>query len=289
MSAVSKQEAVRQAVEQLSRPDAFLPHPSAHGVDVDALTEAVRLFRSVVFAGHFDTLPQDETLNRLTDIVERQTAAACVRFGTCERSEAENFGSRTARLLLEQLPELRRRLGTDVSAVFDGDPAAESYDYVILCYPALVAMTHYRFAHALLRAGVPVIPRLITEMAHSATGIDIHPGAVIGDYFSIDHGTGVVIGETCIIGSHVRLYQGVTLGAKSFKFDAEGNILNEPRHPILEDNVVVYSNSSILGRITIGHDTVIGGNVWQTTDLPPYSRVVQGSATISAFENGGGI
>ena len=150
-------------------------------------------------------------------------------------------------------------------------------------------MTHYRFAHALLRLGVPILPRLITEMAHSATGIDIHPGAEIGDYFSIDHGTGVVIGETCIIGSHVRIYQGVTLGAKSFKFDAAGNILREPRHPILEDRVVVYSNSSILGRVRIGHDTVIGGNVGQTTDLPPHSRVVQGRATVSGFENGGGI
>lgn len=176
-----------------------------------------------------------------------------------------------------------------MKAVFDGDPAAVSYEEVILCYPALVALTHYRLAHALLQLGVPILPRLISEAAHSATGIDIHPGAEIGEYFSIDHGTGVVIGETCVIGNHVRLYQGVTLGAKSFKFDAAGNILQEPRHPILEDNVVVYSNSSILGRVRIGHDTVVGGNVWQTTDLPPYSRVIQGRASVSTFENGGGI
>ena len=199
------------------------------------------------------------------------------------------LGERVAGQLLERLPELRRRLGTDVKAVFDGDPAAASYEEVILCYPALVAMTHYRFAHALLQLGVPILPRLISEAAHSATGIDIHPGAEIGEYFSIDHGTGVVIGETCVIGDHVRLYQGVTLGAKSFKFDAAGNILREPRHPILEDRVVVYSNSSILGRVRIGHDSVIGGNVWQTTDLPPCSRVVQGRASISTFEDGGGI
>ena len=203
--------------------------------------------------------------------------------------EAARFGADTSRRLLEALPELRRRLGTDVRAVFDGDPAAGSFEEVILCYPALVAMTHYRLAHALWRCGVPILPRMITERAHAATGIDIHPGATIGDSFSIDHGTGVVIGETCIIGSHVRLYQGVTLGAKSFKFDAEGHILREPRHPILEDRVVVYSNSSILGRVRIGHDSVIGGNVWQTTDLPPHSRVVQGRASISTFENGGGI
>lgn len=150
-------------------------------------------------------------------------------------------------------------------------------------------MTHYRFAHALLQLGVPILPRLISEAAHSATGIDIHPGAEIGEYFSIDHGTGVVIGETCVIGDHVRLYQGVTLGAKSFKFDAAATSSGEPRHPILEDRVVVYSNSSILGRVRIGHDSVIGGNVWQTTDLPPCSRVVQGRASISTFEDGGGI
>lgn len=219
---------------------------------------------------------------------ERPTADSTAR-QACPPPEAARYGDETARRLLEALPELRRRLGTDVRAVFDGDPAAGSFEEVILCYPALVALTHYRLAHALWEFGVPILPRMITERAHSATGIDIHPGASIGDSFSIDHGTGVVIGETCIIGSHVRLYQGVTLGAKSFKFDAEGHILREPRHPILEDRVVVYSNSSILGRVRIGHDSVIGGNVWQTTDLPPHSRVVQGRASISTYENGGGI
>ena len=160
---------------------------------------------------------------------------------------------------------------------------------MIFCYPAIISMIHYRVAHELLLLGIPVIPRIITELAHSATGIDIHPGAQIGEYFSIDHGTGVVIGETCIIGNRVRLYQGVTLGAKSFTLDERGLPVNVPRHPILEDNVIVYSNSTILGRITIGHDSVIGGNVWQTSSVPPHSRVLQQKAVASVFTDGLGI
>lgn len=190
---------------------------------------------------------------------------------------------------IARLPEVKRLVDTDVQAAYEGDPAATSPMEVVMAYPGLYAVTVHRIAHELYRLGVPIVPRIMSELAHSKTGIDIHPGATIGEYFSIDHGTGVVIGETCIIGSHVRLYQGVTLGAKSFKFDSEGNPVNEPRHPILEDNVTVYSNASILGRITIGHDTTIGGNIWQTASVPPYSKVLQGRATISSFEDGGGI
>ncbi len=321
----SGENRLRRLAETLTTPDPHIPPAARAGIDAAELKRAVALFRAVIFDGYFDPRPLDVRLTELAGILARQSARALATFrrgttsdtvpaagtspsnaptagavadttpaaGTspdnASGAEARRFGQETAERLLAELPELRRRLGTDVRAVFDGDPAAASYEEVILCYPALTAMTHYRFAHAMLRLGVPILPRLITEMAHSATGIDIHPGAEIGDYFSIDHGTGVVIGETCIIGSHVRIYQGVTLGAKSFKFDAAGNILREPRHPILEDRVVVYSNSSILGRVRIGHDTVIGGNVWQTTDLPPHSRVVQGRATVSGFENGGGI
>jgi serine O-acetyltransferase len=137
--------------------------------------------------------------------------------------------------------------------------------------------------------GVPVIPRIITEQAHSATGIDIHPGAQIGEYFSIDHGTGVVIGETCIIGNHVTLYQGVTLGAKNFKINHDGKPQNTPRHPIIEDFVTIYSNSTVLGRVTIGHHTVIGGNIWVTQSLSPYSVLIQGKATSMDFTDGAGI
>lgn len=289
MNRTTSETQLRQLAEALASPDVHIPAAVPAGIDPAALKQAVRLFRSAVFAGYFDAEPIAASLGELSDILARQSARACATFHRGVHPDAEPFGREVAAQLLKQLPELRRRLGTDVKAVFDGDPAAVSYEEVILCYPALVALTHYRLAHALLQLGVPILPRLISEAAHSATGIDIHPGAEIGEYFSIDHGTGVVIGETCIIGNHVRLYQGVTLGAKSFKFDAAGNILQEPRHPILEDNVVVYSNSSILGRVRIGHDTVVGGNVWQTTDLPPYSRVIQGRASVSTFENGGGI
>lgn len=289
MNRTASETQLRQLAEALAAPDVHIPAAVPAGIDPAALKRAVRLFRSAVFAGYFDAEPIAASLGELSDILACQSARACATFHRGVHPDAEPFGREVAAQLLKQLPELRRRLGTDVKAVFDGDPAAVSYEEVILCYPALVALTHYRLAHALLQLGVPILPRLISEAAHSATGIDIHPGAEIGDYFSIDHGTGVVIGETCVIGNHVRLYQGVTLGAKSFKFDAAGNILQEPRHPILEDNVVVYSNSSILGRVRIGHDTVVGGNVWQTTDLPPYSRVIQGRASVSTFENGGGI
>ncbi len=289
MNRTASETQLRQLAEALAAPDVHIPAAVPAGIDSAALKRAVRLFRSAVFAGYFDAEPIAASLGELSDILARQSARACATFHRGVHPDAEPFGREVAAQLLKQLPELRRRLGTDVKAVFDGDPAAVSYEEVILCYPALVALTHYRLAHALLQLGVPILPRLISEAAHSATGIDIHPGAEIGEYFSIDHGTGVVIGETCVIGNHVRLYQGVTLGAKSFKFDAAGNILQEPRHPILEDNVVVYSNSSILGRVRIGHDTVVGGNVWQTTDLPPYSRVIQGRASVSTFENGGGI
>ena len=289
MNRTASETQLRQLAEALAAPDVHIPAAVPAGIDPAALKRAVRLFRSAVFAGYFDAEPIAASLGELSDILARQSARACATFHRGVHPDAEPFGREVAAQLLKQLPELRRRLGTDVKAVFDGDPAAVSYEEVILCYPALVALTHYRLAHALLQLGVPILPRLISETAHSATGIDIHPGAEIGEYFSIDHGTGVVIGETCVIGNHVRLYQGVTLGAKSFKFDAAGNILQEPRHPILEDNVVVYSNSSILGRVRIGHDTVVGGNVWQTTDLPPYSRVIQGRASVSTFENGGGI
>lgn len=289
MNRTASDTQLRQLAEALAAPDIHIPAAVPAGIDPAALKRAVRLFRSAVFAGYFDAEPIAASLGELSDILARQSARACATFHRGVHPDAEPFGREVAAQLLKQLPELRRRLGTDVKAVFDGDPAAVSYEEVILCYPALVALTHYRLAHALLQLGVPILPRLISEAAHSATGIDIHPGAEIGEYFSIDHGTGVVIGETCVIGNHVRLYQGVTLGAKSFKFDAAGNILQEPRHPILEDNVVIYSNSSILGRVRIGHDTVVGGNVWQTTDLPPYSRVIQGRASVSTFENGGGI
>jgi serine O-acetyltransferase len=177
---------------------------------------------------------------------------------------------------LRKLPKVQRLLALDVQAAYDGDPAASNPDEVIFCYPGLAAITNYRLAHELRLIGVPIIPRMITEAAHSATGIDIHPGAAIGERFFIDHGTGVVIGETCIIGSGVRLYQGVTLGAKSFQLDGEGNpVRGIDRHPIVEDDVTIYSGATILGRVTIGRGSVIGGNVWLVHSVPPGSRITQ--------------
>ena len=174
------------------------------------------------------------------------------------------------------LPELKRLLYTDIHAIMRKDPAAGNEVEIILCYPSIKAMLHQRLAHKLFTMHIPYLPRIISEMAHSKTGIDIHPGAKIGEYFAIDHGTGVVIGETCVIGNNVTVYQGVTLGAKSFQYDEEGVPMNVPRHPIIEDNVTIYSNASVLGRITIGHDSIIGGNVWVTDDVAPYSKIIQG-------------
>lgn len=191
---------------------------------------------------------------------------------------------------VQTLPEIARLLHTDALAVMHNDPAVKSMQEVILCYPVVKVMVHYRTAHQLHLQGVPIIPRVITEMAHSATGIDIHPAAQIGEHFCIDHGTGVVIGATSVIGNHVMLYQGVTLGAKKFSYDTNGVPIDMPRHPILEDYVTVYSNTSILGRVRIGHHTIVGGNVWLTHDVPPNSRVLQSRAIEEPFfQDGAGI
>ena len=191
---------------------------------------------------------------------------------------------------VQALPEIARLLHTDALAVMHNDPAVKSMQEVILCYPVVKVMVHYRTAHQLHLQGVPIIPRVITEMAHSATGIDIHPAAQIGEHFCIDHGTGVVIGATSVIGNHVMLYQGVTLGAKNFSYDANGVPIDMPRHPILEDYVTVDSNTSILGRVRIGHHTIVGGNVWLTHDVPPHSRVLQSRAIEEPFfQDGAGI
>jgi serine O-acetyltransferase len=228
-------------------------------------------------------------MEKLYTVLRRQIARGLQFCEECAEEEVLPTAELLALKFIDQLPEVKRLLYTDVEAMFHNDPAATNYGEVIYCYPVVNTMTHYRIAHVLHQMQVPVIPRIITEQAHSKTGIDIHPGATIGEYFAIDHGTGVVIGETSVIGHHVTLYQGVTLGAKSFKYDAEGNMLNVPRHPIIEDHVTIYSNASILGRITIGHHSVIGGNIWVTNDVPPYSRIQQSKAVDMAFQGGLGI
>ena len=192
-----------------------------------------------------------------------------------DEADFEALGQAKAIEFLEQIPELRRILATDVQAAYDGDPAVRTLDEIIFCYPGLEAVTIHRLAHLLQRLAVPLIPRMMAEWAHSRTGIDLHPSATIGDHFFIDHGTGVVVGETCEIGSHVKPYQGVTLGAVSFPTDAEGQLVRgAKRHPTIGDRVVIYANATVLGGMTvIGHDSVIGSNVWITRSIDPRTTV----------------
>ncbi|MFA5016937.1 MAG: serine O-acetyltransferase EpsC [Methylobacter sp.] len=189
-----------------------------------------------------------------------------------------------------RLPEVRTLLDSDIQAAYEGDPAARSSDEVLVCYPGITAITHHRLAHILYQLGAPLVARVISELAHSATGIDIHPGAKIGESFFIDHGTGVVIGETAVIGRHVRVYQAVTLGAKRFQKDDDGILVKgNARHPIVEDDVVIYAGATILGRITIGRGSTIGGNVWLTYSVPPGSNITQAHVRSELFHDGGGI
>lgn len=190
----------------------------------------------------------------------------------------------------KRLPEIRKLLESDIKAAYEGDPAARNVDEVLVCYPGIMAIMHYRLAHLLHGLGVPLIARMISEIAHSVTGIEIHPGAQIAGSFFIDHGTGVVIGETAIIGQNVRLYQAVTLGAKRFPVDENGALVKgNLRHPIVEDDVVIYAGATILGRITIGRGSTIGGNVWLTRSVPPGSNISQAQMRHEVFEGGAGI
>jgi len=254
----------------------------------EAVFAAVEGIRQVFFPGYFGSADLREqalhyhvgaTLDRVLHVLEEQITRAVAfaskhDFGACAhcRSTAEQ----ATWAFLARLPEVRRLLGSDVEAAFDGDPALKIKEEAIFSYPGIYAITEQRIAHELFVLDVPLIPRIISEHAHGATGIDIHPGARIGERFFIDHGTGVVVGETCVIGSGVTLYQGVTLGAKSFPRDADGRpIKGIDRHPVVEDDVVVYAGATILGRIVIGKGSSIGGNVWLTHAVPPGSKVTQ--------------
>ena len=250
------------------------------------LEEVIELCRTIFFPGYYGkpsinhaTLPYNMGVNveRLYTLLLQQIAAGiCFGSNHTDCSQIYRQAEDICCGIIDRLPEIRSALETDVIAAYDGDPAAVSYGEVISCYPVIKALINYRIAHELHKMGVPLIPRIISEQAHSETGIDIHPGAEIGRYFTIDHGTGVVIGATCIIGNHVKLYQGVTLGAKSFPLDKDGNpIKGIARHPIIEDDVIIYSNATVLGRITIGKGATIGGNIWVTEDVPAGARIVQ--------------
>ncbi len=267
-----------------------------------AVLAVVEDLRAVLFPGYFGTSDlHDESLHyfvgaTLARALRHLEEQICRGFAFTDRHELAtcrhccDAAAAVTRSFLARLPEIRRLCATDVEAAYEGDPALKSRDEAIFAYPGIFAVTNQRIAHALHQLGVPLIPRIITEHAHTVTGIDIHPGARIGEKFFIDHGTGVVIGETAVIGRNVRLYQGVTLGAKSFPLDAAGKpIKGIDRHPIVEDDVVVYAGATILGRITIGQGSSIGGNVWVTQSVAPGSRVTQAEAREVRYSNGGGI
>ncbi len=253
-----------------------------------AIIEALESLVRLLFPGCHGSAPlpadriEQETCRQLVDsaialrgMIARVMAFYCQE-GLCKHcGDCEAFARRAVLQFLRSLPEMRRVLHADIEAAFEGDPAARSHMEVVMSYPGLYAVAVHRIAHSLHGLGIPLIPRVMSEHAHARTGIDIHPGATIGKAFFIDHGTGVVIGETCVIGRNVKLYQGVTLGAFSFAKDEHGNLVKGvKRHPDVEDNVIVYAGATILGGDTvIGHDSVIGGNVWLTHSVPPGSKV----------------
>lgn len=257
-----------------------VPYPS-----VPELREIVELCRSVLFPGYYGKSVVDGGvqyhigvgLERIYEKIWKQIMAGLAFTHDCETEETHELkasAQQRAKAFVEMLPDLRDLLHTDVVAMYRNDPAAHNLGEVILCYPGMRAITNYRIAHALEVLEVPLIPRMITELAHSETGIDIHPGATIGHSFAIDHGTGVVIGATAILGHNVTLYQGVTLGAKNFPQEEDGTLVKGiARHPILGDNVVVYANATILGRIHIGSGSTIGGNLWVTHDVPADTKL----------------
>lgn len=256
----------------------------------DVIINVIEDLREILFPGfrRREGLHRGNVLYHVGDVVDKLHDQLTVQIGRALRHDAraaedcdsvqdfEALGQAKTLLFLDQLPELRHVFATDVQAAFDGDPACKTPHEVIFCYPGLEAITVFRLAHLLYELNIPFIPRMMTEWAHRETGIDIHPGATIGNHFFIDHGTGVVIGETCEIGNHVKLYQGVTLGALSFATDGDGNLVRgTKRHPTIEDHVVVYANATILGgRTTVGHDSIIGSSVWLTHSVDPGTTVV---------------
>ena len=253
----------------------------------ECVIEIIDRLREILFPGYFTRGKLDPVNLRysmgksaatLFDMLAEQISLSirhdCFRYDQpC--SDCEEQGHRLALHLLEEIPSIRKIMASDVAASYEGDPAAKSYDEIIFSYPGIYAMAVYRVAHKLFEFGVPLLPRIMTEYAHSVTGIDIHPGAEIGERFVIDHGTGVVIGETTIIGKNVRIYQGVTLGALSIPKDSADQFRGKKRHPTIEDDVIIYSGATLLGGNTvIGARSVIGGNVWLTESIPPDTMVI---------------
>ena len=255
---------------------------------VDTVAEVVDALRAALFPTHYSSadLTDDsidffvgDTLNVALTQLSEQVRRGLLFDSTQAEDQETDLATRAGELtraFAAQLPDIRALIVSDLHAAFQGDPAATSLSEILLCYPGTRAIMLHRFAHALFGQGARLIARLISEISHARTGVDIHPGASIGGSFFIDHGTGVVIGETTIVGQRVRLYQAVTLGAKSFPADADGKLIKGvPRHPIVEDDVVIYAGATVLGRITIGQGSVIGGNVWLTHSVPAHSNLSQ--------------
>ena len=303
------QDVMNKVVNKLSEPSSYEAvyhrsiHHDVHMPSVDELKMAVELLRSVIFPGYFlnaeirtDTMKYytgsalDRSFRIFAEQIKRGFCFSCCQADDKDGSHCIIEAEDISRELLSRVPDMREMAASDAEAAYVGDPAAKSVGEAIFCYPSVKALTSHRIAHELYTLGVPVIPRIISESAHSETGIDIHPGATIGRNCFIDHGTGTVIGETCVIGKNVRIYQGVTLGAKSFPLDDKGRpIKGVARHPIVEDDAVIYSGATILGRVTIGKGAEIGGNVWLTRSVEPGAKILQRRFEEKGFENGSGI
>jgi len=284
---------LNKVVEQLCQKKALKTvfHQTKHDEpmpSVAEIAEIINLLKAVLFPGFFgpaeiklETMKfylgasLDKINAKLSKQIKRGDCFVCSgEEASC--FNCENRAKRKTLKFIERIPFIREMLAKDAEAAFEGDPAAKQVGETIFCYPSLEALTSHRIAHELFKLKVELIPRIISELAHSKTGIDIHPGATIGEKFFIDHGTGVVIGETCQIGKKVRIYQGVTLGAKSFPLDEKNNpVKGIKRHPIIKDNVIIYSGATLLGRITIGENSIIGGNVWVTESVPPRTIINQ--------------
>jgi serine O-acetyltransferase len=293
---VAELRKLRQAAgyRRAEAPHTKLPSPKILSRTIDEMAAALFPNRlglpemSEEGVDYFVGTSLDQSLRELCEQIRRELAHSGDGFRDVEALQRQ--AASITRAFAAKLAHVRRLLDSDIQAAFAGDPAARSVDEVLVCYPGVIAVIYHRIAHELHVLGAPLVARIIAELAHSMTGIDIHPAAQIGGSFFIDHGTGVVIGESTIIGERVRLYQAVTLGAKRFEKDDAGRLVKgAPRHPIVEDDVVIYAGATILGRITVGRGSVIGGNVWVTQNVPPGSNVTQAKSRTEAFHDGGGI
>ena len=280
-------EKVEKIVESCSDTECYTHIDYAPIPSKAAVIEIIDKIREVLFPGYFSGEKVDpvtlkyvigQSVSTIFEMVSEQIINSirhdCLRYSQpC--SECVEQGQKICLDFLETIPEIRKTLATDVRATFEGDPAAKNYDEIVFSYPGIFAISVYRVAHTLYQLGVPLLPRIMTEYAHGETGIDIHPGAKIGERFVIDHGTGVVIGESTVIGRNVRIYQGVTLGALSVPKDAADKLRGQKRHPTIEEDVIIYSGATILGgKTVIGARSVIGGNVWITESIPPDTQVM---------------